>query len=154
MHEKSPDAYRSISEAGEEASLPPHVLRFWESRFTQLKPIKRNTGRRMYRPQDILLIKGLRRLLYEDGYTIKGAQKYLKEHGVAAVAALAGADAPAQLPRTEQQTGFSTLDKADLAVSDPGHATLAQSERAVVGHVCARLDAARQRLQGVLGQAG
>lgn len=88
MTDKSPDAYRTISEAAEETGLPAHVLRFWESRFTQLKPLKRSGGRRLYRPQDVNLLKGLKRLLYSDGYTIKGAQKYLKDHGVGQVCAL------------------------------------------------------------------
>lgn len=89
MSGKSADAYRTISEAGEEAGLPAHVLRFWESKFTQIKPVKKAGGRRLYRPHDISLIKGLKHLLYEEGYTIKGAQKYLKDHGVAGVCALA-----------------------------------------------------------------
>jgi DNA-binding transcriptional MerR regulator len=89
MSSKSAEAYRTISEAGEEAGLPPHVLRFWESKFTQIKPVKRAGGRRLYRPHDICLLKGLKHLLYEKGYTIKGAQKYLKDHGVAGVCALA-----------------------------------------------------------------
>ena len=89
MSQKSPDAYRTISEAGEEAGLPTHVLRFWEGKFAQLKPMKRAGGRRFYRPQDVMLLKGLKRLLYEEGYTIKGAQKYLREHGVAHVVGLA-----------------------------------------------------------------
>jgi DNA-binding transcriptional MerR regulator len=94
MADKSPDAYRTISEAGEETGLPAHVLRFWESRFTQLKPVKRAGGRRLYRPQDIQLLKGLKKLLYEEGYTIKGAQKYLKDHGVADVCAIGQGAAP------------------------------------------------------------
>ncbi len=95
--EKSPDAYRTISEAAEETGLPAHVLRFWESKFAQLKPVKRKGGRRMYRPSDLALVRGLKRLLYEEGLTIKGAQKYLREHGVAAVSAIAegGAVEPA-----------------------------------------------------------
>lgn len=98
MADKSPDAYRTISEAGAEAGLPAHVLRFWESKFTQLKPVKRAGGRRLYRPQDVALLKGLRRLLYDEGYTIKGVQKYLKEHGVAHVSALGDADALVDTP--------------------------------------------------------
>lgn len=94
MSEKSPDAYRTISEAGEETGLPAHVLRFWESRFTQLKPVKRAGGRRLYRPQDVQLLKGLKKLLYEEGFTIKGAQKYLKDHGVAQVCAMGLGAAP------------------------------------------------------------
>ena len=86
---KSAEAYRTISEAAAEVELPTHVLRFWETKFAQLKPVKHKNGRRLYRPQDIALIKGLRRLLYAEGHTIKGAQKYLRDNGVAAVAALA-----------------------------------------------------------------
>jgi DNA-binding transcriptional MerR regulator len=83
---KDPDAYRTISEAASELDLPAHVLRFWESRFSQIKPVKRAGGRRLYRPSDLQLLRGIRTLLYEQGYTIKGAQKYLRENGVAAVA--------------------------------------------------------------------
>jgi DNA-binding transcriptional MerR regulator len=83
MADKAATAYRTISEAGEETGLPAHVLRFWESKFSQLRPVKRAGGRRLYRPQDISLILGLKHLLYEEGFTIKGAQKYVKEHGVA-----------------------------------------------------------------------
>lgn len=96
---KSADAYRTISEAAAEVDLPTHVLRFWETKFTQLKPVKHKNGRRLYRPQDIALIKGLRRLLYAEGHTIKGAQKYLRDNGVAAVAALAdGGELAAPVP--------------------------------------------------------
>lgn len=92
MSNKAASAYRSISEASQETGLPAHVLRFWESKFSQIKPMKRAGGRRLYRPQDIQLINGLRQLLYEEGYTIKGAQKYLKEHGVSHVGALGGGE--------------------------------------------------------------
>lgn len=89
MTDKAPDAYRTISEAAEELDLPAHVLRFWESRFSQIKPVKRAGGRRLYRPGDLQLLRGIRTLLYDQGYTIKGAQKYLREHGVAVVSSLA-----------------------------------------------------------------
>jgi len=95
VSDKAPDAYRTISEAAEALDLPAHVLRFWESRFSQIKPVKRAGGRRLYRPGDLQLLRGIRALLYEQGYTIKGAQKYLRENGVAAVSALAdGQGAP------------------------------------------------------------
>ncbi len=81
MEEKSPDAFRTISEAAEELDVPQHVLRFWETRFTQIKPMKRAGGRRYYRPADVELLKGIRCLLYRDGYTIRGVQKILKEDG-------------------------------------------------------------------------
>ncbi|WP_394694562.1 MerR family transcriptional regulator [Hyphobacterium sp.] len=98
MTEKAPDAYRTISEAAEELDLPAHVLRFWESRFAQIKPVKRAGGRRLYRPGDLQLLRGIRTLLYDQGYTIKGAQKFLREHGVAAVSSLADSAANSTEP--------------------------------------------------------
>ena len=86
MVEKSPDAFRTISEAAEELDVPQHVLRFWETRFSQIKPMKRAGGRRYYRPADIELLKGIRSLLYKEGYTIRGVQKILKEDGAGHVA--------------------------------------------------------------------
>ena len=82
---KSPDAFRTISEVAAELDVPQHVLRFWETKFNQIKPMKRGGGRRYYRPDDVLLLRGVRRLLYEDGYTIKGVQKVLRDKGVRAV---------------------------------------------------------------------
>lgn len=79
--DKSPDAFRTISEVAEDLDLPQHVLRFWETRFTQIKPMKRGGGRRYYRPQDVELIKGIRHMLYDQGYTIKGVQRLLRENG-------------------------------------------------------------------------
>lgn len=79
--EKSPDAFRTISEAAEDLNLPQHVLRFWETRFSQIKPMKRGGGRRYYRPDDVDLLRGIRHLLYEEGYTIKGVQRILREQG-------------------------------------------------------------------------
>ena len=78
--EKSPEAFRSISEAATDLDLPQHVLRFWESRFTQIRPLKRGGGRRYYRPEDVGLLKRIRDLLYQEGYTIKGVQKVLRDH--------------------------------------------------------------------------
>jgi len=85
---KSADAFRTISEVSESPDTPTHVLRFWESKFTQVKPVKRAGGRRYYRPSDMELLGGIKRLLHEDGMTIKGVQKLLREKGVAHVAAL------------------------------------------------------------------
>ncbi|RUT32551.1 MerR family transcriptional regulator [Arsenicitalea aurantiaca] len=86
--EKSPDAFRTISEAAEELDLPQHVLRFWETRFAPIKPLKRGGGRRYYRPEDVLLLKGIRHLLYDKGFTIKGVQRILKDQGVRYVMAI------------------------------------------------------------------
>ena len=80
--EKSPEAFRTISEVASELSVPQHVLRFWESKFPQIKPMKRGGGRRYYRPQDLNLLRGIRHLLYGDGFTIRGVQKVLREQGV------------------------------------------------------------------------
>lgn len=82
MVEKSPDAFRTISEVANDLDVPQHVLRFWETRFSQVKPMKRGGGRRYYRPDDVELLRGIRHLLYGDGYTIKGVQRILRENGV------------------------------------------------------------------------
>lgn len=98
MVSKTPEAFRNITEVSSMLNVPTHVLRFWETRFSQLKPIKRNGGRRYYRPEDIILLKRIQELLYDQGYTIKGAQQVLKsftkpkEDEAVAVLSVAGAD--------------------------------------------------------------
>ena len=87
MNGKSPDAFRTISEVAEWLGVNPHVLRFWESKFTQIRPVKRAGGRRYYRPSDMELLGGIQKLLHEDGMTIRGVQKILREQGTRAVAA-------------------------------------------------------------------
>jgi DNA-binding transcriptional MerR regulator len=103
--DKSPDAFRTISEVAQDLDLPQHVLRFWESRFAQIKPLKRGGGRRYYRPDDVDLLKGVRHLLYGKGYTIKGVQRILKEDGLRFVQAIGRGEqsvpAPALLEREE-----------------------------------------------------
>ena len=86
--DKSPDAFRPISVAAAERDLPQHVLRFWETRFSTIKPLKRGGGRRYYRPEDVLLLKGIRHLLYDQGFTIKGVQRILKDQGIRYVAGI------------------------------------------------------------------
>lgn len=98
---KSPDAFRTISEVAEELDLPQHVLRFWETRFKQIKPMKRGGGRRYYRPEDVELLKGIRHLLYAEGYTIKGVQRILKEQGPRFVVAVAEGGAMLAVEDTE-----------------------------------------------------
>jgi DNA-binding transcriptional MerR regulator len=80
--EKAPDAFRTISEVADEIDVPQHVLRFWESRFPQIRPMKRGGGRRYYRPDDVDLLRGVRHLLYGEGYTIRGVQRILREQGI------------------------------------------------------------------------
>jgi DNA-binding transcriptional MerR regulator len=86
--DKAPDAFRTISEVADDLDIPQHVLRFWETRFVQIKPMKRSGGRRYYRPDDVDLLRGIRRLLYGEGYTIRGVQRILKEHGIKSVQGL------------------------------------------------------------------
>ena len=99
--DKGPDAFRTISEVAEELELPQHVLRFWETRFAQIKPLKRGGGRRFYRPDDVDLLRGIRHLLYGEGYTIRGVQRLLKDEGVKFVQGVWKAGA-AQVPEPKE----------------------------------------------------
>lgn len=119
--EKSSGAFRTISEVAECLDTPAHVLRFWESKFSQIKPMKRGGGRRYYRPEDVALLKGIRELLYEEGLTIKGVQKVLRERGQRHVASLAE---------------FDSAPKEASAPATPG-----------VNATLARLEALRNRLR-------
>lgn len=110
--EKSPDAFRTISEVAEDLDLPQHVLRFWETRFNQIKPMKRGGGRRYYRPDDVELLKGIRHLLYDQGYTIKGVQKILKQNGQKFVIAIGAGD----LATVEALTAAQTVEEVAKSV--------------------------------------
>ncbi|XBQ15839.1 MAG: MerR family transcriptional regulator [Oceanicaulis sp.] len=147
MADKSPDAYRTISEASEETGLPAHVLRFWEGRFAQLKPMKRAGGRRLYRPQDVSLLKGLKRLLYEDGYTIKGAQKYLREHGVGAVAALGEGEGDAPITASPAGPPGSSETYSEPALSQDAPAASSHPAAAISDEARSRLEAALERVE-------
>jgi DNA-binding transcriptional MerR regulator len=105
--DKAPDAFRTISEVAEELDVPQHVLRFWETRFSQIRPMKRGGGRRYYRPDDLDLLRGIRHLLYGEGYTIRGVQRILREQGVKFVQSVwqAGAAQPARVPADEAEDG-------------------------------------------------
>ena len=113
--DKAPDAFRTISEVADDLDIPQHVLRFWETRFTQIKPMKRSGGRRYYRPDDIDLLRGIRRLLYGEGYTIRGVQRILKEHGIASVQRLADASNVASFGAIEEAVGRSLSEADDEA---------------------------------------
>src|ERR1700722_15347125 len=99
---KSAEAFRTISEVALELDVPQHVLRFWESRFAQIKPVKRAGGRRYYRPDDVDLLRGIHALLYSDGLTIRGVQKILKDRGLRHVARIGRGDAPAAFAAPER----------------------------------------------------
>jgi DNA-binding transcriptional MerR regulator len=126
--DKAPDAFRTISEVADEIDVPQHVLRFWESRFAQIKPMKRGGGRRYYRPDDVDLLRGVRHLLYGEGYTIRGVQRILRDEGAAFVQNVwrAGAAAPPPLSeddRTEDdvaETGVEARNEPDLSLFGRG----------------------------------
>ena len=139
---KSAQAFRTISEAAEAVGAPQHVLRFWETRFPFIVPVKRAGGRRFYRPQDIVILKAIRRLLHEEGLTIKGVQKLHREQGLAALAAHGDPDAD------------FTVDSGGRDVTGPGPSVStgvvgpADRERLLV--VLQHLEAAKGRLDAVL----
>jgi DNA-binding transcriptional MerR regulator len=116
--DKAPDAFRTISEVADDLDIPQHVLRFWETRFAQIKPMKRSGGRRYYRPDDVDLLKGIRRLLYSEGYTIRGVQRILKEHGIKSVQSLADSSAAVSFGAIEEALGQTLMetDGDDLGV--------------------------------------
>ncbi len=121
--DKSADAFRTISEAAEELNLPQHVLRFWETRFPQIKPLKRAGGRRYYRPRDIELLRLIKRLLYGEGYTIKGVQRVFNEQGAGALAvvreALADKSAALSLSPEPQRSAGTGQDNTTRGQAPP-----------------------------------
>lgn len=100
---KSSEAFRTISEVSDDIGVPQHVLRFWETKFPAIKPLKRGGNRRYYRPEDVALVRAVNRLLYTDGYTIRGVQKLIKDRGVKAV--VAGEAVGELAPAPEPQAG-------------------------------------------------
>jgi DNA-binding transcriptional MerR regulator len=147
--DKSPDAFRTISEAAEELDLPQHVLRFWETRFAQIKPMKRGGGRRYYRPADVDLLKGIRHLLYDKGFTIRGVQRILREQSIPHVVAIgrgeveAGPEA-AEAPRASGKAKAKSADAADTAAAPA--AGLGEAQIQELRLAMEELTAARQLL--------
>lgn len=144
---KSPDAFRTISEVSEALDVPQHVLRFWEAKFTQIKPLKRAGGRRYYRPDDIDLLKGIRTLLYGEGFTIKGVQKVLREQGakhVTEIGRVGVKDAGQKRGGEAAAVGggmlsgaMPTIEQVNLSVDQPSETLLAEQ---------------RERLENVLDE--
>ena len=128
---KGPDAFRTISEAASEVDVPQHVLRFWETKFSFIRPMKRAGGRRFYRPHDIEVLRGVRRLLHEEGYTIKGVQRLHKEEGVKRLLGSPGAS-------------------AEIA---PARSTGEGDRRSRLAAALADLEAAKARLDGLLAES-
>ena len=121
MDNKAPDAFRTIREVADELDLPQHVLRFWESRFREIKPMKRGGGRRYYRPDDVDLLRGIRHLLYGEGYTIRGVQRILREQGTGFVQVVwqEGAPQPPHVASEDEKLTDQTVGQDVEAVEEP-----------------------------------
>ncbi|WP_282008387.1 MerR family transcriptional regulator [Brevundimonas aveniformis] len=132
---KSPDAFRTISEASDELGVPQHVLRFWETKFTFIKPMKRAGGRRLYRPADMAVLRGVKTLLHDEGVTIRGVQKLYREQGMARITGAVEGGALALAAETEAPARpmAVTQDKAQLRAA------------------LAAVEAAKRRLDAALG---
>ena len=130
---KSPGAFRTISEVSNDLEVPPHVLRFWETKFPQIKPLKRGGGRRYYRPEDVALLRQIRQLLYNDGYTIKGVQRLLKEGAL----------------KNTAQLGVATASEPDEQ-KQPQNSTTSSQEKAALRSIIDELQSLRKLLSTVL----
>ena len=137
LDKKSPTAFRTISEVADDLALPQHVLRFWESKFTQIKPLKRGGGRRYYRPEDVKVIYDIKELLYNQGFTIRGVQKLLRESGASSIAR--SKVAQPQVP-TGMQAATSTLPQISMPL-----VTAARQSNALSSD-------ARREMEGVLAE--
>ena len=137
---KSPNAFRTISEAADEVGAPQHVLRFWVSKFDFIAPVKRAGGRRFYRPEDVTVLKGVRRLLHDEGLTIRGVQRLHKEQGLARLAAYGD---PTTTLEIDADVEREPVAPAVAAVAAPFDA-------ARLGVILADLESAKARLEAVL----
>ena len=138
---KSPNAFRTISEASDEVGAPQHVLRFWETKFSFLTPLKRAGGRRFYRPQDIVVLKAVKRLLHEEGLTIKGVQRLHKEQGLKRLAHYGDPD------------GTVTFEPEGAAPAGDSAPSKAAPSSVHLRQVLAELEGARARLDAVLSRS-
>jgi DNA-binding transcriptional MerR regulator len=154
---KAAEAFRTISEVADELDVPKHVLRFWEAKFPQIRPMKRGGGRRYYRPEDMELLRGIRHLLHAEGYTIKGVQKILREHGIEHVKTLVRELAAAAAESAGARRGRKVAAKADAQDRKPAKAPVslatvasppskASERRAQVEALIGELEACRRLL--------
>jgi DNA-binding transcriptional MerR regulator len=166
--DKAPDAFRTISEVAEELDVPQHVLRFWESRFREIRPMKRGGGRRYYRPDDVDLLRGIRHLLYGEGYTIRGVQRLLREQGLRFVQNVwqPGAPQPGRRPAEDaaaETEGDDEAERGDRDGEDQPQAPrmpaaaggrLPREEIAKLKAALAELSECRRLLEAALGEKG
>jgi DNA-binding transcriptional MerR regulator len=137
---KSPNAFRTISEAADEVGAPQHVLRFWETKFTFVSPLKRAGGRRFYRPQDLVLLKAVKRLLHDEGLTIKGVQRLYREQGIKRIAAWGDPE------------GLVAFEPEGAAPAPAPAATPVAASSVRLRQVLAELEGARARLEATLSR--
>ncbi len=145
---KGPEAFRTISEAADELGVPQHVLRFWETKFSFIRPMKRAGGRRFYRPQDLAVLKGVRALLHDEGYTIKGVQRLHKEQGIKRL--LQGPQAAAPEPDIESDGDGAAADHSPALVFPFAAQEISAVDRARLHHVLDDLQAAKARLNRLI----
>lgn len=143
---KSPSAFRTISEVATDLDVPQHVLRFWETKFPQLKPLKRGGGRRYYRPEDVILLRRVRDLLYRDGYTIKGVQRLLRDGGREAKGAQPRPDEAAREPAADEASAPAEA-VAGPSESAPRSRGLSAAQREELEAIRTELVALRDRLR-------
>lgn len=152
--EKSADAFRTISEVAEELAVPKHVLRFWEGKFAHIKPMKRGGGRRYYRPEDVELLRGIRQLLHEEGYTIKGVQKQIRQSGIEFVkahgkgASVANATAAAAAGRKTKDAAGPGAEAA-IRTAAPAAGGLSKAQSQALAEVLRELEACRKLVTGM-----
>jgi DNA-binding transcriptional MerR regulator len=153
ISEKSPEAFRTISEVSSLLDVPQHVLRFWESRFAQIRPLKRAGGRRYYRPEDVDLLRGIRTLLYSEGFTIKGVQKILRDRGLRHVGEIGrGAGPGVRVPVASYPRAVPVHHGEDDTAPDPS-VRLAESERVRLEILLAELLKLKARLYAAMGRS-
>ena len=143
---KAPGAFRTISEVATDLEVPQHVLRFWESKFSQVRPMKRAGGRRYYRPEDVRLLFGIREFLYEDGYTIRGVQKLLRERGGRALSERA--DPKKYAPKTIEGTSIGVEHKKRAGFSSPE-----EEQRRALGELLQELEEINRLLESQFGRS-
>lgn len=152
-NDKSPDAFRTISEVADDLDLPQHVLRFWETRFSQIRPLKRGGGRRYYRRDDVELLRGIRQLLYGQGYTIKGVQRIIKQDGARFVQAIGRGETGAAPPPPSEDASLAPDDvgsQGEPAVAQEVGPALSQELSPGLGLAAADVKLLRSALEELL----